>query len=109
MRLSRFWNAVTNRFTPLATGWLTMANVTVLAPAGTNTVGGTPATVGALAASFTSTPPAGAGPDRVIVPTADWPPRTVDGLIDKRVKRGAVTAKVARALPPPSATRAITA
>lgn len=55
-----------------------MVKVTVLAPAGTVTVAGTPATE-ELELSVMTAPPAGAGPLRTIVPVELVPPWNVLG------------------------------
>jgi hypothetical protein len=56
-----------------------MANVTVVEPAGTAAVPGTPATL-LLLDNATTAPPCGADPLSVTVPDDEAPPDTVDGV-----------------------------
>ena len=55
------------------------------AAAGTVTELGTDA-AGLALAKLTTAPPAGAGPERVAVPVADWPPVTLAGFALTAVK-----------------------
>ena len=58
------------------------ANVAVVAPAATVTLGGAPAIAVLLLVSATTAPPAGAPEERVTVPVDPVPPVTLDGLIE---------------------------
>ena len=64
----------------LLTRIVVRVNCAALAPAGTLTLTGTPAFVGLLLVSVTTTPPTGASPVRVTVPTEFPPPMTVAGF-----------------------------
>jgi hypothetical protein len=80
------------------------ANVALVAPAGTNTLEGTPATP-LLLESMTCAPPAGAGALSVTVPVEDCrPPTTLVGfsVSEETVgSGGSVTVSVADLLTPP--------
>ena len=71
--------------------------VVLVAPTGTVTFAGGAATNGLLLDRETSAPPDGAGPLRVTVPVAGFPPPTVTGLAvsDDNVTGGGVTVSVA--------------
>ena len=70
-------------------------NVTLTAPAGTVTLGGTEAAE-LLLDSVTCAPPAGAGPFSVTVPKASCkPPITVDGFTASEERIAGITVRVA--------------
>jgi len=60
-------------------GTVDIGKVTEVAPAGTVTVAGTAPIVGFWLKSFTTKPPAAAGPFSVIVPVVEVPPTTEFG------------------------------
>ncbi len=74
--------AVTKAQLAAVTGPVLTVNVADVAPGGTVTVAGTP-TVCVELASETIAPPVPAGPVRVIVPVAGWPPATTLGLMER--------------------------
>ena len=78
-----------------------MAKVAVVCPAGTVIVGGNP-TVAVLLDSVTTSPELKAGPLRVKVPIAPFPPRTLFGVIDNPVIVAGLTVTVAVAERPPN-------
>ena len=71
-----------------ATALVLTANVTLVAPAATVTLGGTVAAAVLLLESATVAPPAGAAPLSVTVPVEEFPPVTVVGFSDSDDRGG---------------------
>ena len=69
-------------------------NVTELLPAGTVAVGGTPALLGLLLATFTTIPPTGALPLNMTVPVEFEPATTAVGFSVREDSTGSFTVSV---------------
>jgi hypothetical protein len=94
----------------LVTGWVVTVKLALDAPSKTVTFAGVEATEGLPLDKVTSAPPAGAGPVRVTVPVAGFPPPTVDGLTvsDKIPSVEGVTVNVAFLVWPPKEPEIVT-
>lgn len=103
--VSRFSDAVIGTGVLEDTAEVCTTNVALVEPAGTVTVDGALAGAPAGTDRRTVVPPAGATPVSTTIPVLTPPPFTVLGLNVNVDNRGAVTARVARALPPPSCAR----
>ena len=77
-----------------ATALVLIANVVLVAPAGTVTLPGTVAAAVLSLDSVTGAPPAGAGPFSVTVPVELLPPVTVVGFTPSEETTGGVTLSV---------------
>ena len=79
-----------------------IVNVAVVLPAGTVTFAGTVAYEVLLLLRVTTEPPAGARPVSVTVPVEFAPPLTLVGFTVRLDRVGALTVRVAEAVPPPA-------
>ncbi len=82
VRLAPLYVPVSVTLVLAVTAVVVMLKVALVAPAGTVTVEGTPATAGLLLTSVTTAPPAGAAAVNVAVPVEEAGPTTLVGLAD---------------------------